>query len=120
MPYYLRKRLEISGAHRLSLDYESPCTRLHGHNWVFTVFCRCEDDALDENGMVIDFKAIKTLVTDKLDHRLLNEVVDFNPTAENLAKWVCDLVPHCYRVDVEESRNNTASYIKPGAADLAW
>ena len=40
--YEVRKRIEISAAHRLMLDYESKCTNLHGHNWIVDVFLRCE------------------------------------------------------------------------------
>ena len=106
--YFITKRIEISAAHRLTLDYESKCTRLHGHNWIITVHCRAEE--LDANGMVTDFTHIKNVVTDKLDHTVLNEVVPFNPTAENLARWICEHIPHCYRVDVQESEGNVASY----------
>ena len=106
--YYITKRIEISAAHRLTLDYESKCNRLHGHNWIITVHCRAEE--LDANGMVTDFTHIKNVVTDKLDHTVLNEVVPFNPTAENLARWICEHIPHCYRVDVQESEGNVASY----------
>ena len=106
--YYITKRIEISAAHRLTLYYESKCTRLHGHNWIITVHCRAEE--LDANGMVTDFTHIKNVVTDKLDHTVLNEVVPFNPTAENLARWICEHIPHCYRVDVQESEGNVASY----------
>lgn len=106
--YYITKRIEISAAHRLTLDYESKCTRLHGHNWIITVHCRAEE--LDANGMVTDFTHIKNVVTDRLDHTVLNEVVPFNPTAENLARWICEHIPHCYRVDVQESEGNVASY----------
>jgi 6-pyruvoyltetrahydropterin/6-carboxytetrahydropterin synthase len=60
--------------------------------------------------MVTDFTHIKTMVMERLDHANLNEVVDFNPTAENLARWICDNVPNCWRVDVTESEGNTASY----------
>ena len=31
---------------------------------------------------------------------------------ENIARWICDNVEHCYRVDVQESEGNTASYEK--------
>ena len=58
----------------------------------------------------IDFKKVKELVSDKLDHQYLNEVVDFNPTAENMAKWICDKVPFCYKVSVQESEGNIAIY----------
>ena len=40
--FYVTKQLEISAAHSLTLDYESKCTRLHGHNWIVTVHCRAE------------------------------------------------------------------------------
>lgn len=106
--YYVKKTLEISAAHRLTLDYESKCTALHGHNWIITVFCRSAE--LDQNGMVVDFSLIKSKVKSVLDHQVLNDVVPFNPTAENIAKWICDQVPHCYRVEVQESKGNVAIY----------
>lgn len=106
--YYVSKRIEISASHRLDLDYPSKCTNLHGHNWIITVHCRAEK--LDRNGMVTDFTHIKTAVMDRLDHAYLNDVVPFNPTAENLARWICDQVPNCYRVDIQESDGNTAGY----------
>ena len=108
--YYVSKRFEIAFAHRLSLDYESKCTRLHGHNAVITVFC-CRE-SLDNNGMVTDFTHIKELVQGQLDHKNLNEVLPFNPTAENIARWICDKVEHCYRVEVQESEGNMAIYEK--------
>ena len=106
--YYVKKTLEISAAHRLTLDYESKCTALHGHNWIITVFCRSTE--LDQNGMVVDFSLIKSKVKSVLDHQVLNDVVPFNPTAENIAKWICDQVPCCYRVEVQESKGNVAIY----------
>lgn len=110
--YYVSKRMEIAFAHKLTLDYESKCRRLHGHNAIVTVFC-CTPE-LNEAGMVVDFKQIKTLVADKLDHHYLNELFSFNPTAENLAKWICDEVPHCYKVMFQESEGNIAVYVKEG------
>ena len=43
-------------------------------------------------------------------HKFLNDVVPFNPTAENIAKWVCEQIPNCYRVSVQESEGNVATY----------
>lgn len=109
--YEVRKRIEISAAHKLSLGYKSKCTYLHGHNWIIDVFLRSSE--LNEDGMVMDFTHIKKAIQDKFDHKVINDVVDFNPTAENLAEYICDsLAPYCFRVDVQESIDNIASYIK--------
>ena len=81
---------------------------LHGHNWIVVVYCRARE--LDANGMVTDFTHIKRRVMDRLDHTAINDVVDFNPTSENMARWICEQIPNCYRVDVQESEGNLASY----------
>lgn len=109
--FEIKKRIEISAAHRLSLDYDSKCTMLHGHNWIINVYLRSEE--LNRNGMIMDFTEIKRRIIDRFDHKVLNDIIDFNPTAELLAKFICDeLQPYCYRVDVEESANNTATYYR--------
>ena len=102
--------MEISAAHRLTLDYESKCTQLHGHNWLITVYCKSAE--LNANGMVVDFTIIKQMIKDRLDHQVLNDVLPCNPTAENIARWICDQIPHCYKVEVQESRGNMAIYEK--------
>lgn len=110
--YFISKKIEVAFAHRLSLTYESKCCRLHGHNGVVCLYCCSEE--LDENGMVTDFTHVKQMVTDKLDHHNLNELFDFNPTAENLARWIVDTVPNCYKATFQESEGNIACYVKPG------
>lgn len=115
--YYVSKRMEIAGAHNLKLDYESKCKNLHGHNWIVIVYCKSE--TLNQNGMVIDFKHIKNKISDKLDHQYLNDIVDFNPTAENMAKFICDEIGDiCYKVSVQESEGNIAIYEKIGRAHV--
>ena len=106
--YYIEKTIKISAAHRLELNYESKCRHLHGHNWKITVYCRSEK--LDENGMVVDFSEIKHRIKRVLDHQVLNEVLPFNPTAENIARWCTEQIPHCYKTVVQESEGNVASY----------
>lgn len=115
--YYVSKRMEIAGAHHLYLPYESKCSNLHGHNWIVTVYCRSKE--LTGYGMVIDFTRIKKEIHDKLDHHNLNEVFpSMNPTAENIARWICDrvndimTVGECWKVSVQESEGNIAEYVR--------
>ena len=107
--YYVSKRMEIAGCHRLELNYKSKCQSLHGHNWIVTVYCKSRQ--LDENGMVCDFTKIKEAIHGYLDHGNFNELLPFNPTAENIARWICDQIEKCYKVEVQESEGNTATYI---------
>ena len=100
--------MEISASHSLKLSYQSKCENLHGHNWIITIYCRSKE--LNEDGMVVDFTHVKEQVMSRLDHQNLNEVLPFNTTAENIARWVCEQVPYCYRVEVQESEGNIAVY----------
>ena len=106
--YYLQKTFTFSAAHRLALPYDSPCNRLHGHNWAVTVHMRA--GALNESGMIEDFKHIKDKIQSVFDHAVLNDILP-QPTAENIARHIHDeLAPHCCRVDVVESAGSVASY----------
>lgn len=112
--FYISKRLEIAGCHNLNLPYESKCKNLHGHNWIINIYCKSLE--LTSYGMIIDFSKIKEVIHTKLDHTYVNDILNFNPTAENIAKWVCDEVSkycevgYCYKVEVQESEGNIAIY----------
>jgi 6-pyruvoyltetrahydropterin/6-carboxytetrahydropterin synthase len=108
--YYISKTVEISACHHLVTDPPTKCSRLHGHNYRIVITCRSRE--LDKDGMVVDFGLIKSRVTDALDHRDLNEVLPFNPTSENLARWICDRIPNCFKVSVQETADNIAIYEK--------
>lgn len=92
--FKIKVQTEVAGAHQLKLSYESHCEKLHGHNWLIEV--EIAVDELDDNGMVCDFKTAKKIlkqyVHDVLDHNFLNDIFDFNPTAENISKWVATQV----------------------------
>ena len=81
--YYVQKTIEISAAHNLMLSYESKCEVLHGHNWIIVVYCKSE--TLNSDGMVTDFTHIKRIVKDTFDHKYINDILDVNPSAENIA-----------------------------------
>lgn len=83
--YTLKLKHHFAASHHLILDYKSPCQRNHGHT--FDVLVEIVSNSLDPNGMIIDFKKIKGIIN-KLDHQNLNEILDFNPTAENIAKYL--------------------------------
>jgi 6-pyruvoyltetrahydropterin/6-carboxytetrahydropterin synthase len=72
---------------------------MHGHTWkiAITIFIR----QMDKLGIGIDFKKLKTVVTDKIivkfDHKVLNHVMPINPTAENIAKWIFEELDEDFR-----------------------
>lgn len=123
--YIVSKRMEIAGAHKLDLPYESKCRNVHGHNWIVVV--ECCSNRLDHHGMVVDFKKVKNAIHGELDHSYINDKMGLlNPTAENMAHWICDKVSdlckddhedidgaYCTCVTVQESEGNVAKYINP-------
>ena len=114
--FEIKVKAEFEAAHRIA-GYPGKCDRLHGHNWVVEAAVRgCRLDSL---GMLLDFKELKKALKEEvsqLDHRYLNELEPFgvalNPTAENLAHWICDHIENCYKVSFQESENNVAIYCK--------
>ena len=85
----ISKEFHFSASHVLSgLSENHPCSRLHGHNYVLTVYLKGEPD---EVGFVVDYRKlqlIKEFVDNTLDHRHLNDVFDCNTTVENMSKKI--------------------------------
>ncbi|HMC23224.1 MAG TPA: 6-carboxytetrahydropterin synthase [Thermoanaerobaculia bacterium] len=126
-------RLTFSAAHRLhNPKFDDEWNRRtydkcdnpggHGHNYTVQVSVRGTIDP--ETGMVIDLKKLKDIVrqrvVDRVDHRNLNEDVDFLrgiiPTAENLARafWQ-QLAPaidqgSLYEIALQETEKNSVVY----------
>lgn len=132
---------DISCGHRV-VGHESKCKYLHGHN--YRIHFHCSANKLDAIGRVIDFQEIKIKLCDWLEERwdhkfliwvndpLLDEFVNgpfwssivtlpFNPTAENMAKYLGEIVAkdqlkdsgiEVVRVIVEETRKCSAKWEK--------
>lgn len=101
MKMLLTKKFTFEMAHALD-GYDGKCANLHGHSYHLEV--TVEGGAQPDNGMVIDFHAIKDIVQkaviDRFDHALVLKEgstiissgtsmpnlirVPFNPTTENL------------------------------------
>lgn len=129
---------DFSAGHRVA-GHESKCAHLHGHN--YRVHFTIAAPELDAIGRVMDFSVIKeklcNWLEEKWDHKMLiwehDEYCDsliklvpddivvtkFNPTAENMAKYLCEEVAidqlkgtGCVLIkcEIEETRKCKASY----------
>ena len=86
MELLLHTEMIIDSAHFLK-GYIGKCANIHGHTWVCDVYFKGESRLKNKIGILVDFGIVKGLY-DVLDHKILNDVIDVNPTAENLVEWV--------------------------------
>jgi len=100
--YTLKILADFASAHTLR-DYPGDCSRMHGHNWKLEV--EVSASALNDHGMGMDFKTIKTATRElakTLDHRYLNDIPPFdtvNPTAENIAQYFYQNLSNTLNID---------------------
>lgn len=131
---------DISMGHRV-VGHENKCRHLHGHN--YRIHFTCSSEELDALGRVIDFGVIKATLCQWLeenwDHKMmlwdqdpllpsLRElahedlvVVPFNPTAEQMARHLVEVVGvelladtgvSLIAVRIDETRKCSATYTK--------
>ena len=89
------KSFTFDAAHFLP-NHKGKCASMHGHTYRLEVTVVRENGKLmdvgSDDGMVVDFYDLKAIVTteviEKLDHRVLNEVLPFRTTAENMAAHI--------------------------------
>lgn len=85
---YITRRENFNAAHRLynptwskekNFEVFGPCSNLHGHNW--ELFTTVKGEVNPDTGFVMDLKdlsqVIKSEIVSKVDHKYLNEDVDF-------------------------------------------
>ena len=89
--YELKVITDFAAAHKLR-NFRGECEKLHGHNWRIEVVL--SGDRLNEAGLLIDFKDVKTAannILEDLDHSYLNDLPQFkneNPSSENIAAYL--------------------------------
>lgn len=109
------RRLQFCSGHRV-MGHENKCAHLHGHNYVVEITAEPSGGrGLDGIGRVIDFSVLKEKVggwiEDNWDHGMVLHVEDpwyevmakaeptqklrvmpYNPTAENMAKFLLEQI----------------------------
>jgi len=133
--FLVTREMHFCYGHRL-LNYEGKCRHLHGHNGKAIITLR--SDTLDERGMVLDFSGIKRTLSvwidQTLDHRMILHrddpavplfeqlgeplfLLDVNPTAENIARLICEQAEKqglpVVKVELWETPQCSAVYCPP-------
>ena len=86
MSLVLHTETTIDSTHYLE-GYEGKCKNYHGHTWLVKLWFEGNEYDLNKVGIMVDFGIVKEL-KEKLDHKIINDVLKCNPTAENLSIWV--------------------------------
>src|SRR3972149_4748614 len=106
------RKLRFESAHRV-VDHESKCKNPHGHSYIAWIHARAPE--LDNLGRIIDFGVLKekigTWLDNNFDHAFIywendpiysehfkfypllkSFALPYNPTAENIGKYLLDVV----------------------------
>lgn len=78
----------FDSSHHL-LNYVGKCAREHGHRYFYEL--KIKQRLNPVTGMVMDFKELKKIMKEFeeiVDHACLNDILPFNPTAENMIPWM--------------------------------
>jgi 6-pyruvoyltetrahydropterin/6-carboxytetrahydropterin synthase len=90
VPMHLRVKEKFEAAHALCFEEAGECQKMHGHTYTVEVTVSGKVNKL---GWVLNFKELRQMlrhVIKEFDHRTLNDVMESNPTAENLAQHIFD------------------------------
>lgn len=88
----LTREAKFDAAHFLP-EHRSDCKNLHGHTWLLALSVTGPIQPLDgkaEQGMVLDMGCLKSIlkfVVGGLDHKTLNDVLEY-PTTERVLEYI--------------------------------
>ena len=93
------KIFKFDAAHFLP-EHKGKCADIHGHTYRLEVtVARTEGDVVASGssaGMVLDFGDLKEIVQreiiEKVDHKMLNDVLPFRTTAENMVVYFYEVL----------------------------
>lgn len=111
--------------------YKGKCENVHGHNYRVRVTVGGEE--LNSIGLLMDFVDLRAEIralVERLDHRFMNDIPPFdrlNPSAENLARYLCEELDSQMRgnglrvqaVTVWETDTTSATYRPAGNSSRA-
>lgn len=91
----LHTKFKFDAAHLIE-GYDGKCGRMHGHTYKVHISAESEQlnpsQYLKTADMVCDFQELKWAAEDAekggLDHGVLNELIEVNPTAERIAEFI--------------------------------
>ena len=93
----MKTKLVVGGFHFESahnlLNYDGKCKDLHGHSYKLEVTV---SGMVNDDGFLMDFGKVKEIVNREVvnvyDHKYLNGILSFNPTAEFLAQRIAHIL----------------------------
>lgn len=142
--FTIRKTFKFEAAHRLMTSFSKKCQQIHGHSYKLELFLQSNE--LNEDGMMIDFGKLKELFRESLeqfDHKIVLSVndevrrklfeaeiegvhpdlgvilVEFNPTAENMAKFFYELLEEEFYAN-EEIRHIQILAVRVHETETGW
>lgn len=110
--YLIEREIKVSGFKKIVMpeEYSGDYNKIHTFNWLIRIYAKSRE--LDANDMIEDFEYIEKQVKGSLDGKYINEIPGLSfvsPTMENMAKWICEIVPHCYKVRIEDLDNRSVT-----------
>ena len=112
--YEIQAESMFSAAHHL-LNYEGKCENQHGHNFKAVVSVR--GSVLNDAGILLDFKVLKSelnKVLDLIDHKELEYFKGKSPSSERIAKFIFEKLAlkfeNIYSAAVWETNTSCAVY----------